>query len=104
MPDAARPAGHHQALLDRLEPGAPGKRVGRVAFRHDRSAPLISQVSMAEGGQAGWRVERKASSSVLVGRPAREPNRVHLSAATAVATRALSAGDRPSATIKAKAP
>ena len=53
---------------------------------------------------SGGLLARKASSSPRVGRPAREPSRVHLSAATAAATRAHSGAGRPSATISAKAP
>ena len=82
---------------------APSISRSKATLRCER-ADLAVVSWPANCSQAGWRVERKASSSVRVGRPAREPSRVHLSAATAAAMRAQSAVDRPSATISAKAP
>jgi len=49
-------------------------------------------------------VDRKAANSARLGKPEREPSRVHFMAATALAKRAQSANGRPSAKNSVKAP
>jgi hypothetical protein len=49
-------------------------------------------------------VAKKVANSARLGKPEREPSRVHFMAATALARRAQSATGRPSAKNSAKAP
>jgi hypothetical protein len=49
-------------------------------------------------------VDKKAANSLRLGKPEREPSRVHFMAATPLANRAQSATGRPSAKNSVRAP